>query len=194
MAQITANVSITLDGVMQGLGRPDEDTRGGFVHGGWGDGYQNEESMAWAAEGMSSTAAMLFGRRTYDDLMAAWAGRQGDGNPFSDYLLQVPKYVVTHEAAIQADYPNTTVLTGEAMTTVAELKQRSEETIAVLGSGELVRALHAAHLIDRYALSIHPIVMGSGQRLFTDGERQNLRLERGTVTATGLLLAQYVPA
>ena len=87
MPTISVFQSVTLDGVMQGLGRPDEDTRGGFVHGGWGDGYQDEVSMGFAAEGMGGGGALLFGRRTYEDLLGFWSAAPFE-NPFSDVLLQ----------------------------------------------------------------------------------------------------------
>lgn len=193
MTTITAFQSITLDGVMQGLGRPDEDTRGGFAHGGWGDGYQDEVSMGFAAEGMSEGGALLFGRRTYDDMLGFWTSI-GEPNPFTDVLVHSTKHVVTRDASAVAAHPNTQLHVGEATETIAALKAAGGEDLTVMGSGELTRALHAARLIDRFVLQIHPIVLGSGTRLFGEGERANLRLERSIPTTTGVIIAQYAVA
>ena len=183
---ITVFLSITLDGVMQGPGRADEDTRGGFRHGGWADGYQDEVSQAYAAEGMSQRGGLLFGRRTYEDLLGFWTTTR-QPNPFTDVLVGARKLVVTRSVDTRAAYPNTEVLVGAAVDTVAKL----DEDLTILGSGELVRALHAARLIDHYALQIHPIVLGSGTKLFGDAERVDLHLERTVPTTTGVLIAQY---
>lgn len=193
MTTISAFQSITLDGVMQGLGRPDEDTRGGFAHGGWGDGYQDEVSMGFAAEGMSEGGALLFGRRTYDDMLGFWTSI-GEPNPFTDVLVHSTKHVVTRDASAVAAHPNTQLHVGEATETIAALKAAGGEDLTVMGSGELTRALHAARLIDRFVLQIHPIVLGSGTRLFGEGERANLRLERSIPTTTGVIIAQYAVA
>lgn len=189
MGQITAFESITLDGVMQGLGRADEDTRDGFVHGGWGAGFADEVQMRFAAEGMAQEGAMLFGRRTYDDLMRAWTSR-GEDNPFTSHLLAARKYVVSRSEAPLA-WPNSTLVTGEAVDTVAGLREESELPMTIIGSGELVRSLHAAGLVDGYTLLIHPIVLGSGSRLFGVGDRTDLDLRRSVTTTTGVVIADY---
>ncbi|WP_413316649.1 dihydrofolate reductase family protein [Agrococcus sp. 1P02AA] len=193
MTTITAFQSITLDGVMQGLGRPDEDTRGGFAHGGWGDGYQDDVSMRFAAEGMSEGGALLLGRRTYEDLLGFWTSFD-QPNPFTDVLVQSTKHVVTRDSGATAAYPNTALHVGEAVQTVAALTAAGGEDLTIMGSGELTRALHAAGLIDAYVLQIHPIVLGSGTRLFGEGDRTDLRLERSIPTGTGVIIAQYAVA
>ena len=114
-----------------------------------------------------------------------------DPNPFTEVLVHSPKYVVSRSADTGLDYPNSTLLAGDAVQTVAALKERVDADVTILGSGELVRTLHAAHLIDAYVLQIHPIVLGSGTRLFGEGDRQNLTLERAIPTTTGVLIAQY---
>ncbi|MCI9856942.1 dihydrofolate reductase family protein [Microbacterium proteolyticum] len=191
MGRISATESVSLDGVMQGLGRPDEDTRGGFAHGGWGNAYQDEVSMAFMAEGMTGEGAMLFGRRTYEDLLGYWT-TTADPNPFTDYLTHAPKYVVSRSADTELGYPNSTLLAGDAVQTVAALRDSFDGDLTVLGSGELVRALHRAGLVDEYVLQIHPIVLGSGQRLFGDSDRAALTLQRSVATTTGVLIAQYL--
>jgi len=190
MARICATESITLDGVMQGLGRPDEDTRDGFAHGGWGDGYQDHVVMEFMAEGMSAKGAMLFGRRSYEDLLRHWTSVT-EPNPFTDHLTHAAKYVVSRSAGTRLDYPNSTLLPGDAVDTVATLKKELDGDISVIGSGELVRALHAAGLVDSYVLLIHPITLGSGTRLFGDADRRDLKLERSVASTTGLIIAKY---
>ena len=190
MATITIFESVTLDGVLQAPGRADEDPHGGFRHGGWADGYSDEVSMRFAGENMSSTGAMLFGRRTYEDLLRFWTTTP-EPNPFTEVLVHSPKYVVSRAADVTLDYPNSTLVAGDGAETVAALKEQGEQDLTILGSGELVRALHAARLIDTYVLQIHPIVLGSGTRLFGEADRLDLTLERSIPTTTGVLIAQY---
>lgn len=189
MGRISVTESITLDGVMQGPGRPDEDTRGGFTHGGWGDGYQDHVSMRFMNEGMSGEGVMLFGRRTYEDVLAYWTAATGP-NPFTDYLTHVRKYVVSRSSTGLA-FPNSTLLHGDARRTVRRLKEGTEGSITILGSGELVRALQEAGLVDEYILQIHPIVLGSGTPLFGASDRRNLTLQRSVTTTTGVIIAHY---
>ncbi|GAB3401128.1 dihydrofolate reductase family protein [Schumannella luteola] len=197
MARISVTESVTLDGVMQGLGRADEDTRGGFDRGGWGDGYQDEASMRFMGEGMAEQGVMLFGRRTYDDVLGHWTAVT-ESNPFTEHLVNATKYVVSRSSHTQLAYPNSTLLAGDAVETVGRLKGEVDGAISIIGSGELVRALHAAGLVDEFTLQIHPIVLGAGTRLFADGDaergavaRADLVLERSVVTSTGLIIAQY---
>jgi dihydrofolate reductase len=182
--------SVTLDGVMQGYGRPDEDTRGSFTHGGWGGGYQDDVSMQFAGEQMAKGAALLFGRRTYEDVLGFWTTAP-QPNPFTDVLVNTRKHVVSRSAGTVLDYPNSVLLAGEAVETVAALRQEADQDLTVMGSGELVRALHAAQLIDEYVLQVHPIVLGTGTRLFGAGERTDLVLERAIPTTTGVIITQY---
>lgn len=190
VGRISATESITLDGVMQGLGRPDEDTREDFAHGGWGDGYQDEVSMAFMSEGMTGEGAMLFGRRTYEDLLGYWTTTT-DPNPFTDYLTYSRKYVVSRSTSTTLQYPESTLLAGDAIASVRELRDSFDGDLTILGSGKLVRALHRAGLIDEYVLQIHPTVLGAGQRLFGDADRTDLDLQRSVTTTTGVIIAQY---
>jgi dihydrofolate reductase len=190
MGILSAFESVTLDGVMQGPGRADEDTRGGFRHGGWGDGYADEVIGRIAGEGMASTGAMLFGRRTYEDVLGFWTSTP-EPNPFVEHLVRQQKYVVSRDAETNLAFPNSTLLVGDATDTVASLKNEVDGVIRVIGSGELVRSLHTAGLIDEYLLLIHPIVLGSGTRLFGDGDRADLRLEESVTSTTGVVIARY---
>ncbi len=190
MGAISVFESVTLDGVMQGVGRADEDTRAGFRHGGWGDGYADEVIGGFVGASIGRTTAMLFGRRTYEDLLGYWTSVP-EPNPFTEALVGQQKYVVSRDAGTEPAYPRTTLLPGEANQTVAALKRDVEGTIVVLGSGELVRSLQATGLVDEYVLLIHPIMLGSGTRLFGRGERADLELEESVTATTGVVVARY---
>ncbi|MEV5895952.1 dihydrofolate reductase family protein [Nonomuraea fuscirosea] len=190
MGTISVLANICLDGVMQGPGRADEDTRGGFRHGGWGIGYA-DEVIAKYVGGIDPAAAMLFGHRSYDDMLGHWTSVT-DPNPFTEALVNAPKYVTSRQAGTELAYPRSTLLAGEATDTVARLKDRTDGVIRVLGSGELVRSLHGAGLVDEYVLLIHPTVLGSGTRLFGAGERTDLALQETITTTTGVLIARYL--
>lgn len=189
MSTITAFESVTLDGVIQGLGRPNEDTRGGFSHGGWGNGYQDDVLMKYAGEGMSQRPGLLFGHRTYSDVLGYWSSI--GPNPFIDLLVGSDKFVASRSHDTRLEYANSELLVGDAADTVAALKQRYVRDLLIMGSGALVRALHAEGLLDRYALQIYPIVLGSGTRLFADSDRVDLTLARTLPTTKGVLIAEY---
>ena len=190
MGRICAVENVTLDGVMQSPGRPDEDTRGGFRHGGWGDGYADEVIGKFMAAGMASSGAMLFGHRTYEDVLHHWT-TTAEPNPFADVLVNADKYVVSRHADTRLSYPNSTLVAGDAAETVATLKKEFDGGLTVIGSGELVRSLHAAGLIDEYLLLVYPIVLGSGARLFGDDDRADLALVESVPSTTGVLIARY---
>jgi dihydrofolate reductase len=190
MATITAVESITLDGVMQAPGAPDEDTREGFAHGGWAVPYNDEVQARVMGQGMAREGGMLLGRRTYEILMRAWAGR--DDNPFTPVLEARRKYVVSNSLGEPLPWVNSTLVAGDAAT-VEELKAHAREgSLVVLGSGELVRALLRAGLVDELMLLVHPLVLGSGRRLFgDDGARLPLSLADSVTTTTGVVIATY---
>jgi dihydrofolate reductase len=191
MRSITVTMWVTLDGVVQGLGRPDEDTRGGFTHGGWGQRYNDEVMGSEMAKGMSKPGDMLFGRRTWQDFITVWA-RLTDGNPVTTKMNAATKYVVSRTLEDVDAWPNSILLRGDAAGTVAELKAKPGLDLSIVGSASLVRSLHAAGLIDRYTLLIHPLTLGSGARLF-DGPAPLTEFElTGSVTTTkGVIIAQY---
>jgi dihydrofolate reductase len=190
---IVVNMNLTLDGVMQAPGRPDEDRRGGFEHGGWALPYFDAVSAGAAAEGMANMPALLFGRRTYEDFYSVWPKRTG--NPFTEVLNNSRKYVVSRTLDEPLPWMNSTLLKGDAPATVAALREEPGENLVILGSGELVRSLMPHGLIDEYVLSIHPLVLGSGRRLFPDaGARAALRLMDSKTTSTGVVIATYRPA
>ena len=194
MSTLTAVVHLTLDGVMQAPGRADEDTRDGFCHGGWATSY-NDQVMAEAmGRGMAAGMAggsLLLGRRTYEDFASFWP-RQTD-NPFTPVLTAMTKYVTSNTLRDPLPWDNSTVLTGDAARSVSELKQK-DKNLVVLGSGELLRTLLRHDLVDEYLLTIHPLVLGTGRRLFNgDGQTAKLHLVDSVTTTTGVLIGTYRP-
>ena len=190
MGEVVAFISLTLDGVMQAPGRPDEDTRDGFQHGGWGVAYSDPVMAELATKDMAGTGSILLGRRTYEDFYSFWP-HQTD-NPFTEVLDNTPKYVASTTLKEPLPWRNSTLLEGDAADAVAALKRQQDKDMVVLGSGELVRSLMERDLVDRYVLLIHPLVLGSGRRLFADGgPTARLRLVDATTTTTGVVIATY---
>jgi dihydrofolate reductase len=182
---------VTLDGVVQGLGRADEDTRGGFTHGGWGRRYDDEVMSREMAKAMAKPGDMLFGRRTWQDFITAW-GRLTDGNPVTTYMNATTKYVVSKTLEDAGAWQNSILLRGDAVELVAKLKAQSGGDLGIVGSASLVRSLHAAALIDRYTLLICPLTLGSGTRLFEDSATlAEFELTDSVATTKGVIIAQY---
>ena len=194
MSKIVVTNSLTLDGVMQAPGRPDEDQRGGFTYGGWAAPYSDPSMVAAMGEGMASTGAMLFGRRTYEDFAAVWPNAPED-NPFAAVLNSAQKYVASTTLREPLAWRNSTLLKGDAADAVARLREQPGKDIVILGSGELVQSLMRRNLIDTYTLLIHPLILGKGRRLFHEGAAfARLRLIKTRTTATGVIIATYQPA
>jgi dihydrofolate reductase len=193
MRKVVVNVNLTLDGVMQAPGRPDEDTRDGFTHGGWAAPYFDPVMAARAAEGMAQAPDLLFGRRTYQDFYSVWPNRTD--NPFTEVLNNSRKYVASTTLKEPLPWGNSVLLKGDAAAAVARLKEQPGKDLLILGSGVLVQSLMRQDLVDEYALSIHPLVLGSGRRLFPDGVPFTaLQLVESKMTSTGVMIAVYRPA
>jgi dihydrofolate reductase len=193
MSRLVVVNNVTLDGVMQAPGRPDEDTRGGFRHGGWAAPYFDEVMGEVMGARMATPGALVLGRRTYEDFASFWP-KQTD-NPFTPVLEERRKYVASTTLHEPLPWRNSTLLEGDAVQAVRTLKEQSDDDLGVLGSGELVRALMPHGLIDEYVLSIHPLVLGAGRRLFPDdGAAARLQLVDSTPTTTGVIIATYRPA
>jgi dihydrofolate reductase len=191
MRSISATMWVSLDGVVQGLGRPDEDTRGGFSHGGWGRRYDDEVLGQEMAKAMAQPGDMLLGRRTWQDFIAAW-GSQTDGNPFTTRMNETTKYVVSRTLQDAEAWQNSVLLRGDAAGAVAELKARPGRDLGIVGSASLVRSLHTAGLIDHYTLVICPLTLGRGTRLFdADGPLTEFDLASSVATPKGVIIAQY---
>jgi dihydrofolate reductase len=192
MRELAVIEFVTLDGVMQSLGSPDEDRDGGFEYGGWSAPYGDEVLGKGAGEGLAATTAYLFGRRTYEKMAAYWPA-EPDANPIAAHLNATPKYVVTRTLTTLG-WAGSEVLGGDIVASVNDLKQHGEGTIVVLGSGVLVQTLIEHGLIDEYQLFVHPLVLGTGKRLFRQTQRPiPLRLTGCTPTTTGVLLLSYRP-
>lgn len=191
MASLIAFTSLTLDGVLQAPGRPDEDPRGGFEFGGWAIPYRDEVLGAVLASGMSGESALLLGRRTYQDFHAVWPKRKD--SPFSAILDTMTKYVVSTTLRAPLPWQNSALIPGDGAS-LARLKRESARDLVVLGSGELLRTLMRQGLVDRYVLLVHPLVLGTGRRLFPDpGPRTVLELVDSQVTPKGVVVVTYRP-
>jgi dihydrofolate reductase len=192
MPRVVVIDHVTLDGVMQAPGRPDEDRRGGFAHGGWSPPYGDDVMGAALGARMAKSGGLLLGRRTFEDLLSYWNTQD---SPFKNALNNAPKYVASRTRREPLPWPNSTLLEGDAADAVADLKKAPGNDLHVMGSGELVQSLMAPNLIDEYMLLIHPLVLGSGRRLFGDrGAATSLRLVGDvTTTSTGVVIATYQP-
>jgi dihydrofolate reductase len=181
---------LTLDGVTQSFGGPDEDREGGFEYGGWGAAYASEEIGQRAGQGMSATTAYLFGRKTYEHMAAYWP-HEGDANPIARHLNATPKFVVT-KTLRDLDWDGSQILDGDLVASVQRLKSEGNGFITVLGSSELSQALTEHRLIDDYRLFVHPLVLGTGKKLFRDlAHPLALRLVDCAQTSTGVLMLNY---
>lgn len=190
MRKVIVTENVTLDGVMQAPGRPDEDARDGFTHGGWALPFDDKVKAEEMGRGLAGAGALLLGRRTYEDFYQVWPQRRD--NPFTEFLNGVQKYVASRSFSGTLPWENSTLMPGDAAHAVAELKQQPGPDLAVLGSGDLVAALNNAALVDVFVLLIHPLVLGSGRRLFPGGTLPTqLDLASTVVTATGVIIATY---
>ncbi len=184
---------VTLDGVMQGPGRSDEDTRNGFSHGGWAvPGNDDVMGRVLGARMGGPDGGLLLGRRSYEGMLASW---NQQGGPFKEALNRAPKWVASTSSATRLEWPNSSLLHGDVPAAVAELKRTLPGDLVIMGSGQLIRSLLPHGLIDEHLLLIHPLVLGSGQRLFEpDNHLVKLRLVDSIPTTTGVIIATYQPA
>jgi dihydrofolate reductase len=194
MGKIVVVNHVTLDGVMQSPSGLDEDRRGGFEHGGWAARNTDEVLGRFMGARMAKggDGAMLFGRRTYEKMASFWP-KQTDGNPFTEVLNARQKYVASRTLTAPLDWENSTLLDGDVAEAVAAVKQQVD--LVVLGSGDLLETLMRADLVDEWVLPIHPVVLGTGRRLFPDGvPPAALELTSTTPTTTGVIIATYAAA
>jgi dihydrofolate reductase len=191
MSRLVITNNLTLDGVMQSPSHPDEDRRGDFEHGGWAPPYADHVMGEFMAKGIEQGGSMLFGRRTYEQFASYWP-HQSDDNPYAAVLNNRRKYVVSTTLGDPLPWANSTRL--ESVEAVAALKEQPGGDIVVLGSGELAQALMRHGLVDEYVLSIHPLVLGSGRRLFPEGSPcAKLHLEESVTTSTGVVIGTFRP-
>lgn len=183
---------VTLDGVMQGPGHPDEDRCGGFEHGGWVTPFLNEEWSRVADEGMAEGDALLFGRKTYEKMAAYWP-HQPDDDPIVATMNRFTKYVVSRTLD-EVAWRNSMLIKGDVVAEITNLKQQPGKNITILGSGDLLRTLMAHDVIDEYDLLVCPLVLGRGKRLFRDGgPKTSLKLVASKTISTGALILTYRP-
>ncbi len=187
---------MSLDGVVQAPGGPEEDTDGGFAHGGWSMPYFDPEVMGSEIDAvMASTEALLFGRRTWQAMAAHWPGRAGD--PFADRMNEIPKYVASRTLTrVDLTWSGSTLLPpDDVIGTVRELRARDGGGLQVSGSSSLAAQLVQHDLVDEYRLIIEPILLGGGKRVFPDdAQARPLELVSTTTASTGVLICTYRPA
>jgi dihydrofolate reductase len=190
MSRIVVLNHVTLDGVMQGPGRPDEDTRDGFQHGGWSMDDNDDVMGQVMGSRLAESGGLLLGRRSYEDMLGYW---NTTDSPFKDALNNAPKYVASHTED-PLTWPNSTMLTGDVPASVGELRKETGKDLHIMGSGALIQSLLPNNLIDEFMLLIHPVVLGSGHRLFPDGTpRTSLRLVDSVITTKGVVIATFQP-
>ena len=186
---------MSLDGVVQAPGGPEEDTDGGFAHGGWSMPYFDEGMGSVIDEVIASTDALVFGRRTWQAMAAAWPGRAGD--PFADRMNQIPKYVASRTLSEDdLSWTGSTLLPADdAIGAIRELRAGEGGGLQVMGSTSVARQLVEADLVDEYRLMIEPILLGGGKRIFPDDSKARpLELVSTSSEATGVLICTYRPS
>jgi dihydrofolate reductase len=194
MRKLVAAEFITLDGVMQAPGSPDEDRSGGFDQGGWQLSYFDDVFGRVIMDGLAQTGGFLLGRRTYEIFAAHWPN-QPDEDPLAGTFNTLPKHVVSTTLSEPLPWVNSTLIRSDVPRAVEALKNETGKDIQIIGSGELVRSLAAEGLIDEYRILIHPLTLGGGKQLFPAGTGpMRLRLTNSETTGTGVLVATYVPA
>jgi len=190
--RVVVFTNLTLDGVMQAPGRREEDLRGGFQHGGWAAPYAAMVSSA-AGGNLSNVGPMLFGRWTYEEFYSYWPNQTD--NPYTAMLNNAQKYVASMTLKEPLAWSNSTLLKGDVAEAVARLKAQPGQDFLVMGSGELVQTLMRFNLVDLFVLLIHPLILGSGRRLFPDNSLYTvLRLIDTKTTTNGVVVATYQPA
>jgi dihydrofolate reductase len=194
MPKIVVSEFLTLDGVMQAPGDPNEDRSGGFDRGGWQLAYSDDIFGNAMMEGFAATGGLLLGRKTYENFAAHWP-KQPPDDPVAGPFNAMAKYVASKTLPEPLAWQNSTLIKGDLPAEVRKLKAGDGKDIQVIGSGELVQTLVANDLIDEYRLMVHPLILGTGKRLFREGTAPTrLRLVDSKPTGTGVLILSYVPA
>jgi len=192
--KLTLTEFLSLDGVSQGPGSPDEDTSDGFTQGGWLVPHIDDAFIQQAATWLGEADALLLGRRTYDSFARDWPNITDPDDPFTEKMNGLPKYVASHSLA-KADWAPTTILSGDIAAQVSELKRQPGREVQIHGSAQLGQSLLAAGLIDTLRLVIAPVVVGNGRRLFpAGGAPVGLSLLRNETTPGGLAIHVYETA
>jgi dihydrofolate reductase len=188
MSKLVVANNVTLDGVMQA---PDPGGDAGFAPAGWAQPYDDSVKHEEMGKGIDQGGSILLGRRTYERFASVWPYMPKD-NPYTEVINNRKKYVASRTLKEPLEWNNSELLDGDAADAVAKLKEQDDGDIVILGSGNLIQSLMQNDLVDEYVLSIHPIVLGEGQRLFADGApTANFELARSVPTTTGVIIATY---
>jgi dihydrofolate reductase len=194
MRKVIVDEFMSLDGVMQAPGGEEEDTSGGFQHGGWSMQYIDEPAQKRVLEGIVEAGGFLLGRRTYDIFAAYWPNAPEEEQVIAEPLNTKPKYVASRTQT-ELEWQNSTVLDGDLVDAVTALKQEDGGDLHVIGSTELVQSLLDLGLVDELRLMINPVVVGGGKGIFRDdGQLRPLRLVESETTPSGAIFATYAPA
>ena len=189
--RLTATTFLTLDGVMQAPGGPDEDRSSGFEHGGWSFSYADEDFGRLVTGWFAQADAFLLGRRTYEIFAAFWPLVADSADPVASPLNALPKYIASRTLEA-VTWQGSTLLEGDVATEVAKLKEQPGRELQVHGSGDLLQTLMAHDLVDEHRLFVCPVVVGGGRRLFQEGAApRSLKLVEATTTSTGVVVATY---
>jgi dihydrofolate reductase len=195
MRRVIVTEWMSLDGVVQAPGAADEDTTGGFEHGGWHLRYFDDISQKWVVENLTRAGGFLLGRRTYEGFASHWPNASEEEQVVAEPLNTRPKYVASRTLTEPLEWQSSTVLQGDVAQAVAALKREGGDDLLVIGSTELVQTLIEHHLVDEFRLMIDPVVVGGGKRIFRDdGALRPLRLVDSQMTTTGAIIATYAPA
>jgi len=192
MGKLVVAEFITLDGVIQAPGGTEEDTEGGFTHGGWTMPYWHDDIGARFMEAMSQTEAFLLGRKTWQIHGGAFEPMEA-GDPFGDLMNAMKKYVVSTTLKNASAWRNSTLIQGDVVGKVRELKSKAAKDLYLDGSSVLAHTLIQADLVDEYRLLLYPVLLGGGKKLFPDGKRANLKVIESKSFPTGVMLMRYVP-
>jgi dihydrofolate reductase len=194
MRKVIVNEFMSLDGVVQAPGGEDEDTSGGFRHGGWHMQYMDEVAQKRVLGAIIEAGGFILGRRTYEIFAAHWPNASEEEQVIAEPLNTKPKYVASRTLRNPLEWQEATVLEGDVAEAVAAMKQEDGGDLHVIGSTQLVQTLEEQDLVDEYRLMIDPLVVGGGKRLFRDdGSLRPLELVDSEVTTTGVILATYAP-
>ncbi|MFL5680606.1 MAG: dihydrofolate reductase family protein [Chloroflexota bacterium] len=194
MPKVIVSEFLTLDGVMQAPGDPNEDTSGGFARGGWQLAYFDDVFGKVMTDAFAETGGYLLGRRTYDIFAAHWPNQSTD-DPLAATFNAAPKYVVSTTLREPLPWQNSHLISGDVPAALRKFKEGAGKDIQVIGSGGLVQTLMSEGIVDEYRLMLHPLLLGGGKRLFRDGgPAVKLKLVDSTVTTTGVVMLTYVPA
>jgi dihydrofolate reductase len=195
MRKLIVNEFLSLDGVAQAPGGADEDTSGGFAHGGWHMQYMGDETAReWVVKGIFEADGFVLGRRTYEIFAAYWPNASAEEQVVAEPLNSKPKYVASTTLGEPLEWENSTLLQGDVTAAIAALKQADGGELHTIGSTQLVRTLIEHDLVDELRLMIDPVLVGGGKRIFDDdASLRPLRLVDAQVAKTGSILATYAP-